>query len=602
MKIRTLLGWMACAILLPVTLFSAISLKKLAASERELILSSMEESVRATSLSTDAQLREIVGLLGTLAQSNKLETGDLAGFGRKARALIGGRSAYIMLFDANGQQLVNTMLDPKDPLPSTVNEAGARVQRLLRDGHYEVSNLIMGTVMRRHVVAIEYPVRFGDGTSYVIGYGFDAAQLNQLLPRGPLAEGVHHTIFDREWNVIASTDPSRAVSGSRAPVALSQAMRDGDHELVEMGGGNGDARTYAKVTTSPLSGWSVATEVVATRLDVVSRETALFTGIGLLLALTSAIAAAAYFNRKIGKAIESVTGSAALLGRGEPMNAKPCNIAELDHLQRDLGVAATLLSRAALEREQLLETSRQAQTLAEAENRAKDEFLAMLGHELRNPMAPISTAAQILRMVNTTDPRIVQAREVIARQVEHMNRLLGDLLDVSRVTRGLVALQRETIDLANVFSGAVEQARALIDSHHHVLHVDIAPGTIWIDGDRTRLIQVLANLLINAAKYSPEYSTIELSARHEGANAIIEVSDNGPGIDAELLPRLFLPFSQGRRSADRAAGGLGLGLSLVKAVVDLHGGTVTVSQNGARGSRFIIQLACMQQMAEREAV
>ena len=601
MKIRTLLGWMACAILVPVTLFSAVSLQKLAASERELILSSMEESVRATSLSTDAQLREIVGLLGTLAQSNKLETGDLAGFGRKARALIGGRSAYIMLFDEHGQQLVNTMLDPKDPLESTVEQSGARITRLLRDGHYEVSNLILGTVLKRHVVAIEYPVRFGDGTAYVIGYGFDAAQLNQLLPRGAQADSVHHTIFDREWNVIASTDPARAVPGSRAPVALSQAVRDGDHELVQLPSANGEPKAYAKVTTSPLSGWSVSTDVAAAKLDVVSRDTALFTGIGLLLALTSAITAAAYFNRKIAKAIESVTSAAAVLGRGETVVAVQSNIEELDNLQRDLGVAATLLTRAALEREQLLETSRQAQTLAEAENRAKDEFLAMLGHELRNPMAPISTAAQILKMVNTSDTRIIQARDVIARQVDHMNRLLGDLLDVSRVTRGLVALQREQLDLANVFSGAVEQARALIESHRHVLHVDIEPGTIWIDGDRTRLIQVLANLLINAAKYSPEYSTIHLSAHQDGPNAVIEVCDNGPGIDAELLPRLFKPFSQGRRSADRAAGGLGLGLSLVKAVVDLHGGTVAVAPNGEQGSRFTIHLACMQQTADSEA-
>ncbi len=596
MKIRTLLGWMACAILIPVTLFSAVSLQKLAASERQLVLSSMEESVRATSLSTDAQLREIVGLLGTLAQSNKLESGDLVGFGKKARALIGGRSAYIVLFDKNGQQLINTMLAPTDPIVSTVAEAGPRITRLLRDGHYEVSNLILGTVMKRHVVAIEFPVQFGDGTSYVIGYGFDAAQLNQLLPRGPAAEDVHHTIFDREWNVIASTDPARAVAASRAPVALSQAVRDGGDELIEVPSSDGDARTYAKVTTSPLSGWSVSTEVLASRLDTVSRETALFTGIGLLLALTCAIAAAALFNRKIAKAIESVTGSAALLGRGQTVQVEPSNIAELDDLQRDLGVAATLLTRAALEREQLLETSRQAQTLAEAENRAKDEFLAMLGHELRNPMAPISTAAQILKMVNTTDSRVIQARDVIARQVDHMNRLLGDLLDVSRVTRGLVALQRERLDLALVFSGAVEQARALIESHRHVLHVDIEPGTIWVDADRTRLIQVLANLLINAAKYSPEFSTIDLAARHEGGQVVIEVSDNGPGIDAELLPRLFMPFSQGRRSADRAAGGLGLGLSLVKAVVDLHGGTVSVAQNGAKGSRFTIHLASLERV------
>lgn len=224
-------------------------------------------------------------------------------------------------------------------------------------------------------------------------------------------------------------------------------------------------------------------------------------------------------------------------------------------------------------------------------NRKKDDFLAMLAHELRNPLAPISTAAEMLKLTAANDARTRKASEVISRQVKHMTTLVDDLLDVSRVTRGLVQLDTENVDVKSAVASAVEQSRPLLEARHHNLTIrtDAAPATV--SGDRTRLVQVIANLLNNAAKYTPQGGEIALTV--QAAIGVIEISvtDNGMGIDAKLLPQVFDLFTQAERTPDRAQGGLGIGLALVKTMVTLHGGTVKVRSAGpGTGSTFIISL------------
>jgi PAS domain S-box-containing protein len=228
--------------------------------------------------------------------------------------------------------------------------------------------------------------------------------------------------------------------------------------------------------------------------------------------------------------------------------------------------------------------------------RRKDEFLAMLAHELRNPLAPISSAAQLLAHVATDEKRVRLASEIIGRQVHHLTGLVDDLLDVSRVTRGLVELQRERVDLKAVVASAVEQARPLVEARKHRLDQTVDAAPAWVDGDRIRLVQVVANLLNNAAKYTPQGGAIALSLTVEadGASATIAVHDNGIGIGPELLPQVFELFTQAERTPDRAQGGLGLGLALVKSLVGLHGGSVEAESAGpGLGStfRFMLPLA-----------
>ncbi len=237
------------------------------------------------------------------------------------------------------------------------------------------------------------------------------------------------------------------------------------------------------------------------------------------------------------------------------------------------------------------------QALLEADRR-KDEFLAMLAHELRNPLAPIVTAASLLALATGDPARVQQIAKVISRQASHMTGLIDDLMDVSRVTRGLVALDKEPVALAGVIDDAVEQVRPLVESRGHGLEVHSAVGAASVTGDRKRLVQVLANILGNAAKYTPARGHIVLDARVKGGCAQVSVRDNGIGMAPELVASAFELFHQGQRSPDRSQGGLGVGLALVRSLVQLHGGQVVAASEGeGRGSTFTLTLPLPDGMA-----
>ncbi len=225
----------------------------------------------------------------------------------------------------------------------------------------------------------------------------------------------------------------------------------------------------------------------------------------------------------------------------------------------------------------------------EAANRAKDEFLAMLGHELRNPLSPIVTALDLLR--RRADGRPNREQEIIERQVGHLVHLVDDLLDVSKITRGKVVLRKEPVEIAGVVAKAVEIASDLLEQRRHRFSVDVPAQGLRVEGDPVRLAQVVANLLTNAARYTDPGGTISLRALRDGADVVVTVKDNGTGIEPALLPRIFDLFVQGQRSTDRKEGGLGLGLGLVKSLVELHGGTAVARSPGpGKGSEFEIRL------------
>jgi PAS domain S-box-containing protein len=238
----------------------------------------------------------------------------------------------------------------------------------------------------------------------------------------------------------------------------------------------------------------------------------------------------------------------------------------------------------------ITERKRAEEALRDA-GRRKDEFLAMLAHELRNPLAPISTAAQILKLGQPDAARVRQTSDVISRQVQHMTKLVDDLLDVSRVTRGLITLNMQPLELGGIIADAVEQVRPLIEARGHSLTVQMPEESAHLQGDKTRLVQVIANLLNNAARYTPDGGEIALEAVISGDRLELAVTDSGIGILPDLLPHVFDLFAQAERSPDRSQGGLGLGLALVKSLVDLHGGSVTAESRGAgAGSRFTVRL------------
>jgi signal transduction histidine kinase/ActR/RegA family two-component response regulator len=252
----------------------------------------------------------------------------------------------------------------------------------------------------------------------------------------------------------------------------------------------------------------------------------------------------------------------------------------------DLRVALDLARRAAT----AIENAQLYWSLQEADRR-KDEFLAMLAHELRNPLAPIKNAVHLLRMKGTSSAEWQWARDVIDRQLIQMVRLIDDLMDISRITRNKLELRRERVELEPILKGAVETSRPLIEAAGHTLIVSIPPDPIPLDADLTRMAQVFSNLLNNAAKYTPRGGTIWLRAERGEATVTVTIRDTGIGIPQKMLPRIFDMFTQVDRSQDRSQGGLGIGLTLVRRLVEMHGGTVEARSEGPdQGSEFVVRL------------
>jgi PAS domain S-box-containing protein len=250
------------------------------------------------------------------------------------------------------------------------------------------------------------------------------------------------------------------------------------------------------------------------------------------------------------------------------------------------GIVRDISARKRLEQE----LRQRAEQLAEADRR-KNDFLALLGHELRNPLAPIRNALQVMRLRGPERREaVVWAQEMMDRQVQHLVRLVDDLLDVSRITRGKLTLQKAPVELASVVAHAVEIARPLIDGRKQHLAVALTPA-LRLEADPTRLAQVVANLLTNAAKYTPEGGHIGLSAEAAGGEVVVRVRDDGIGIPPEMLPRVFDLFTQAEPAMSQSQGGLGIWLTLVKSLVEMHGGTVSVHSGGpGRGSEFVVRL------------
>jgi len=276
-----------------------------------------------------------------------------------------------------------------------------------------------------------------------------------------------------------------------------------------------------------------------------------------------------------------------LVARGRQLGALLIGVsASRSFSAADLAIASDLAGRTAIALNNALLYSK-----IQSADQRKDEFLAMLAHELRNPLAPIRSAVSVMRQVGGQAPLLAWSRDVIDRQVAHLTRLVDDLLDVSRLTQGKIRIEKQSVDLASVIESALEVSRPSINSHKHRIDVKLPATPVYLDGDPVRLAQIFSNLLNNAAKYTPEGGRISVISEIDGNRVLVRIRDNGCGIPADLLPHVFDLFTQANRSLARSEGGLGIGLTLVRDLVEKHGGTVEALSDGpGEGSEFIVGL------------
>ena len=593
MKIRAYLFSMALCILAPVVAFSAAALNMLLESERITALKGLQETARATALVIDRELLGAEAALKVLAGSPYLATGDMQSFYGQAGTADRGEGSWTVLLDENGQQLINTHVPFGTVLPTSLGKPDVAV--VLRSKQTLVSDLLPGPLAKASLSAIGIPVVLSGERKYVLGIVFEARFFEKRLKEQQIASGRVVALIDRKGNFVARTRNAEALAGKPARPELVEAASHAALGLIRHKTWEG-VDSYDAYTHSAISGWTVAVATPASDVEASARSAITVAALGLLAALGCAAVAAALFGGYLFRSIHRAALSASLLGKGHTPPPATSSVQEVQQLNLAIDSAARVIaderdarSLAEAERERLLLGEIQARRNAETENAAKDQFLAMLGHEIRNPLSAIHTAATLIGMETRDNPRLSHAREILERQSHNLSKIVDDLLDVTRVSMGKVNLRPAPVDLAELVRACVDgirlTGRAL--DRDIVLNCEEA----WVSADRTRLEQVINNLLINAIKYTPARGSIHIGVGKENAQAIVTVEDTGIGVAPDLLPRIFDLFVQAPATLDRAQGGLGIGLTLVRQIVALHGGTVEARSPGiGLGSTFIVRL------------
>jgi signal transduction histidine kinase/CheY-like chemotaxis protein len=589
MKVRTHLILLAAAVFLPLILGAAIAVKLVLDAERHAVQRSMQELARATVLAMDQELTAAAASGQALATSMALYRGDFETFYGQARAANAGSPRNTALLRTDAQQMFNTVL----PYGATIHAPAAasrrRVQAVLdrnlrEPGRPAISDLVIGSASRRHVVAVERPVRLADGSRVLVDQWVDARHLNALLPK-EVQPSWMVTVFDREGSIIARNRDWAAHVATQPQPALRHAILSGQG-MVNTEGRDGEQMVRALVR-SALSGWTASVAVPAAELEATAAHAVSLIAATLLCAVSLACLGAFLFSRRLLAATEYL--GAATEGMAEGWLPPPVDlrITELNKLQAVMQAVSSRLIKTETSRRRHLAEVQAARSSAEAQNRAKDEFLGMLGHELRNPLGAISSAIALIQM-GVQGAQAERAHAIIGRQSRHLAHLVDDLLDANRVLSGRVALTPVALDLADAVRDVATTLQAQGTTAQHRVELALAP--VRVHADPTRLAQIAGNLIENAAKYTPAGGQIRITTRSAAGMGELEVLDDGKGIDADLLPRIWDVFVQGK-VLSRAKGGLGIGLAVVKSLVEQQGGSVAVDSAGPHcGSRFTVRL------------
>jgi signal transduction histidine kinase len=584
MRVRTHLSLLAAAVFLPMIVGAGVAIKLLLDAERHAMLSGMQELARASVLAMDQELTAAIAAGQALSTSARLTQGDFEGFYAQSRAANAGTHRETAVLREDGQQLFNTEVPFGQAIAAPASGARQRVRAVFERQRPTVSNLIVGSATRRQVIAVELPLTLDDGRRVLLDQWFDARHLNSLLPRD-VAPGWQLAVFDREGATVARNQTWETHAGVRAEPELLRAVRAGAAR-VEVTGRDG-VPMAAVLASSALSGWTAMIGVPLSELETTAARAVSLTAATLLCAVVLALAGAILFARRLLAATEYLGAATEGIAEGWLPPPADLRITELNSLQQVLHAVSRRLQKAETGRRKHLAEVQAARSVAEAQNRAKDEFLAMLGHELRNPLGAITSAIALVQM-KADGAAAERAHQIIGRQSRHLAHLVDELLDANRVLSGKVVLALAPLDLAAAVRDAALTLQTQGATSEHHVELDLEP--VWVNSDPTRLQQVIGNLVENAAKYTQAGGHIRVSTRRRDGMAELVVLDDGKGIDAELLPRIWDVFVQGK-VMNRSKGGLGIGLAVVKSLVEQQHGTVAVHSEGAqRGSTFTIRL------------
>jgi signal transduction histidine kinase len=537
----------------------------------------------------DGELNRSISSAETLASTDSLDRNDLVRFRQEAQRVLGVRPLWqtIILSEPSGRQLVNLARPLGSPLPTrSIDEEG--LHAVLQTRRPTVAGIFVGPTTRTPGFGVRVPVIRDGEVRYVLTVVVKPQAMVEVIERQGVPTNGLVTIFDDRNNVVARSRAQGKFVGQPVSATLAHLIRGGREGWGVITTADGES-VYAVYSLSEFSHWGVAIGVPARTIDAAVLHSYLFLVAGVALSLAIGVIAALLVARRITRPIQELRRAALAVGRGQQPAVFPTPIPEIRDVADALALAADDRRRAEMVREEVLLREREARAVAEDANRMKDEFLAMLGHELRNPLAAISNAVRVLELRAGADKSADAAHVILRRQVEHLTHLVNDLLDVERVMTGKILLERAPLELSAAAEHSIAALRAAgrLELHEIVLHTE----PVWIDADATRIDQVVANLVTNAVKYTPPGKGVSIDVRLEGSNAVLRVRDQGIGMDRDLLPRIFDLFVQGHRSIDRSQGGLGIGLTLVRQLVELHGGKVIAESEGpGKGSTFTARL------------
>lgn len=593
MRIRSHLLALSAVVLIPSFLAAAVAVRQVRDRERETALRGLRETVRATALLVEGQVQRSIGALTVLASSPHLASEALDQFHRQALATDLPPDVWTVLVDETGQQRVNTLGLFGTPLP--LNENIEHIERSLRLGAPVVTGVGRGPLSGKLRTTIYVPARpTASGRRFVVGQSFsvDHWKRTAMQPGGRASWIV--AVIDRDGQFISRSHRTDELLGKSARPELVAAAAAADEGLIRHQTLEG-TEVFDAFTHSPLTGWTIAVAAPVETIEASATQAVGFLAGGVAAALAAALIAASMLSRRLIRAMAAASNAAGALGRGEKPEPPSTPIDEVNALNRALSDAGALIlseraARATAEkdRQALLVNERAAREKAQAENAAKDQFLALLGHELRNPLSAITGATEVLATIGD-ETKKARLFAILRRQNRHLKHIVDDLLEVSRMLSGRIVLETAPIDAAACVRSCIESIASSETAAKHPLTVNASEA--WVNADAVRLEQVVTNLVVNALKFSAPGQPVVVRVRPEGEHVVIEVADSGLGVDPSMTERIFEPFVQGPALSGRQASGLGIGLALVKQLVTLHGGTVTVRPTEAGcGATFAVHL------------